>query len=144
MVANRPVAFTCMMTRLPGGCGGPSGWASLSPSISLHSDNSLLSASFALSFSIPDMSLNKLGVIASLVLAASAVLPPLPPHAVVPDGLRESYAAEGHGIQDLQLDLRNRTVALNCPGCAFATQEDAAISWKENEGNTFVSSLPQS
>jgi hypothetical protein len=91
------------------------------------------------------MSLNKLGVIfASLVLAASAVLPPLPPHTVIPDDLRKSYAAEGHEIEDFQLDLGNRSVALNCPGCAFATQEEAGLSWKENEGNTFVSSSPQS
>lgn len=85
-----------------------------------------------------------MGVFASLVLAASAVLPPLPPHTVIPDDLRESYATEGHEIEGFELDLGNRSVVLNCPGCAFATQEEAGISWKGNEGNTFVSSSSQS
>ncbi|KAF1915844.1 hypothetical protein BDU57DRAFT_515608 [Ampelomyces quisqualis] len=84
------------------------------------------------------MSLNKVGIIASLVLAASAILPPLSPNTVIPDDLRDSYAAEGYGIEDFGLDLRSRSVALNCPGCAFATLDEAGISWKEKGGNTFL------
>lgn len=82
------------------------------------------------------MSPSKLGVFANLVLAASAVL--LPP-TITADDLSESNALEG-----LIIDPSKRSVALECPGCAFATQKKESISWTENEGNTFVSTLPQS
>jgi hypothetical protein len=82
------------------------------------------------------MSLSKLGVLANLALVVSAVL--IPP-TITSDDLGNDSSLEG-----LVINPFKRSVALECPGCAFATQEEKSISWKENVGNAFVSGSPQS
>ncbi|KAF2822891.1 hypothetical protein CC86DRAFT_356666 [Ophiobolus disseminans] len=76
------------------------------------------------------MSLSKLGVFASLALAASAVL--IPP-TITTDDLGDDVAMEG-----LVIDPSKRSVALECPGCAFAHKEETHISWKQDAGNTLL------
>lgn len=88
------------------------------------------------SFDVHDMSLSKLGVFASLALAANAVL--IPP-TITADDLGDDVAMEG-----LVINPFKRSVALECPGCAFATQEEASLSWEENAGSTFVCILEPS
>lgn len=84
------------------------------------------------------MSLSKLGVFANLALAASAVL--LPPTITAAD-LEDDHVFEG-----LVVDPFARSAALECPTCAVASwdSEQDKVSWKQNAGNTFVSSLPPS
>jgi hypothetical protein len=79
------------------------------------------------------MAFSKLGVFANLALAASAIL--LPP-TITADDLADDKALEG-----LVINPFVRSVALDCPDCAFATQGEKSISWKENVGNAFVSTL---
>jgi hypothetical protein len=86
-------------------------------------------------FNIFKMTLSKLGVFASLALAASAIL--LPP-TITAEELGDDITMEG-----VLFDPFKRSVALECPGCALAIQKEQGISWKENAGNTFVSNLPQ-
>lgn len=76
------------------------------------------------------MSLSKLGVFANMALAAGALL--LPP-TVTADDLGDDNAMEGLVINPLQ-----RSVALDCPGCAVATKGEKGLSWTENAGNTLV------
>ena len=80
------------------------------------------------------MSLSKLGVFANLALAASAVL--IPP-TITADEFGDDKAMEG-----LVINPSKRSVAVECPGCAFATKNEESISWKENAGNTFVCNRP--
>jgi hypothetical protein len=82
------------------------------------------------------MPLSKLGVFANLALAASAIL--LPP-SITADNLGDDQA-----LERLVINPFKRSVALDCPGCAFAIKEEKSISWKENVGNAFVSSSPYS
>jgi hypothetical protein len=79
------------------------------------------------------MSPSKLAIFANLALVANAVL--IPPTITV-DDLGDDKALEG-----LVIDPFRRSVALECPECAFATQEENSISWQENVGSAFVSSL---
>jgi len=69
-------------------------------------------------------------VYASLALAASAVL--LPPN-VGADGLGDDNAMETLAINPFK-----RTVALECPGCAFATKARSSLVWTLNAGNAFL------
>jgi hypothetical protein len=80
------------------------------------------------------MTLGKLGVLANLALAASAVL--LPPTITAAD-LGDDNAFEG-----LVIDPFKRAVYVECDTCALAVKDEEKISWKENAGNTFVSSSP--
>lgn len=77
--------------------------------------------------SISTMSPSKLGVFANLALAASAVLIPSTMN------LDEGHALEAFAVNPLQ-----RSVALECPGCALATLDGDSLKWKEGAGNTFV------
>jgi hypothetical protein len=86
-------------------------------------------------FNISQMTLSKLGVFANLALAASAIL--LPP-TITAEELGDDMTLEG-----VLFDPFKRSVALECPGCALAIQQEQTISWKENAGNTFVSNSPQ-
>lgn len=76
--------------------------------------------------SISTMSPSKLGVFANLALAASAVLIPSTMN------LDEGHALEAFAVNPLQ-----RSVALECPGCALATLDGDSLKWKEGAGNTF-------
>jgi len=75
------------------------------------------------------MFFRNLGVFANLALVASAVL--IPP----------SFTADDLG-DDLAMETLvnpfKRTVALECPGCAFASQDGKSLSWTQNQGNSFL------
>lgn len=73
------------------------------------------------------MSPSKLGLFASLALAANAVL--IPP----------SMAAAGLGDEALAISPFTRTVAVDCPACAVATVDGKTLSWEKGAGNAFVS-----
>jgi hypothetical protein len=75
------------------------------------------------------MSPSKLSVFANLALAASAVLIP-----------STMSLDDFHSLQALAIDPSKQSVALECPGCAFATAEGEELKWKAGAGNAFVSS----
>jgi len=77
------------------------------------------------------MSLTKLGVFANLALAASAVL--------IPSTITAEDLGDDHAFETLAINPPQRSVALECPGCAFATQEGDSLKWKADAGNAFVS-----
>lgn len=79
------------------------------------------------------MSLNRLGIFASLALAASAVL--IPP-TITAEDLGDESAMEG-----LVIDPFRRSVALECADCPFATVQGDSLKWKADAGNTFVRRL---
>ncbi|PSN60003.1 hypothetical protein BS50DRAFT_594134 [Corynespora cassiicola Philippines] len=70
------------------------------------------------------------GVYASLALVASAVL--VPPEITVDD------LGDDNAMETLAVNPFKRTVALECPGCAFASQEGNTLSWKQDVGNAFL------
>jgi len=76
------------------------------------------------------MFLRNLGVLANLALVATAVL--LPP-SFTADELGDDLAMETLAVNPFK-----RTVALDCPGCAFASQDGKALSWTQNKGNSFL------
>jgi hypothetical protein len=79
------------------------------------------------------MANSKLGIFATLALAASAVL--LPPTISIED-LGDDTAMEG-----LVINPFKRSVALECPGCALATmnkETPITLAWQEGVGNAFV------
>jgi len=80
------------------------------------------------------MSASKLGVFASLALAASAFL--IPP-TITADDLENGSAMEG-----LVIDPFRRSVALECPSCAVAVRAGGILVWHEDAGSAFVSSIP--
>lgn len=78
------------------------------------------------------MSPSKLGLLASLALAANAVLIP-PSMAAVAAALGDDNAPE-----TLAIDPFKRTVAVECPGCAVATRDGETLSWEKDAGNAFL------
>ena len=76
------------------------------------------------------MSPSKLGVFANLALAASAVL--------IPSTLTAEDLGDDHALETLAINPSQRSVALECPECAFATLEGESLKWKADAGNTFV------
>lgn len=80
------------------------------------------------------MSASKLGVFASLALAAGAML--IPPTITAAD-LGDDKAMEG-----LVIDPFKRTAVLECHDCAFFAEEDGAVS-QQGTGNAFVSSTTE-
>jgi hypothetical protein len=76
------------------------------------------------------MYLRNLGAFASLALVGSAVL--IPP-SFTADDLGDDLAMETLAVNPFK-----RTVALDCPGCAFASNDGKSISWTQNAGNSFV------
>ncbi|KAF1849142.1 uncharacterized protein K460DRAFT_304994 [Cucurbitaria berberidis CBS 394.84] len=72
---------------------------------------------------------SKLGVFANLALAASAVL--IPP-------MMTSDLGDDNALETLAINPSKRSVTLECPGCAFATQEGDALKWKSDVGNAFL------
>jgi len=75
------------------------------------------------------MSPTKIGVLAGLALAARAVL--------IPSTMAADFG-DDNALETYAIDPFRRSVALECPGCAFATQEDEGISWKKNVGNALL------
>jgi hypothetical protein len=75
------------------------------------------------------MSPSKLGVFANMALAASAVL--------IPSTMNLEGSADGHALEALAVNPLQRSVALECPECAFATLEGDSLTWKADAGNTF-------
>ncbi|RAR10631.1 Histone H4,2 [Stemphylium lycopersici] len=75
------------------------------------------------------MSPSKLGVFANLALAASAVL--------IPSTLTAEDFGDNHALETLVINPSQRSVALECPECAFATLEGESLKWKADAGNTF-------
>ncbi|CAA9956997.1 hypothetical protein PTMSG1_00605 [Pyrenophora teres f. maculata] len=75
------------------------------------------------------MSLTKLGVFANLALAASAML--------IPSTMTAEDLGDDHAFETLAINPPQRSVALECPGCAFATQEGDSLKWRANAGNAF-------
>lgn len=76
------------------------------------------------------MSLGKLGLLASLALAARAVL--IPPH------MAAAELGDIDAIETLGINPFKRTVAVECPGCAVATAHGDALSWDRSAGNAFL------
>jgi len=79
------------------------------------------------------MSLSKLGVLANLALAASAVL--------IPSTITTPAFDGDNALEGLAIDPFKRAVTLECPGCPFATLDGETIQWSPNVGSTFVSVL---
>jgi len=79
------------------------------------------------------MSPSKLGVFAHLALAASAVLIPSTMTNVEDLG-------DDHAFESLAINPSQRSVALECPGCAVATLDGKDLKWKSDVGSAFVSS----
>lgn len=73
----------------------------------------------------------KLGVFASLALAASAVL--------IPPTISTEDIGDDNALETLAIDPLKRSVTLECRGCAFATQENDALKWKSEVGSAYVS-----
>lgn len=76
------------------------------------------------------MSPSKLGVFANMALAASAVL--------IPSTMSAEDLGDDHAMETLAINPSQRMVALECPGCAFATAEGDSLTWKADAGNTFL------
>lgn len=87
---------------------------------------------FVFSLSTLTMSPSKLGVFANLALAASAVLIP-------PQIAAEDFGGDDNSLETLAINPFKRSVALECPGCAFATQDGDTLTWNADVGNAFVS-----
>ena len=76
------------------------------------------------------MFLRSLGVLANLALVATAVL--------IPPSFTADELGDDLAMETLAVNPFKRTVALDCPGCAFASQDGKALSWTQNKGNSFV------
>ena len=79
------------------------------------------------------MSLSKLGVFAQLALAASAVL--IPSTMTTAEEL-----GDDHAFESLAINPSQRSVALECPGCAVATLDGKDLKWRSDVGSAFVRS----
>ncbi|KAH6644334.1 hypothetical protein C7974DRAFT_18676 [Boeremia exigua] len=76
------------------------------------------------------MSPSKLGFLASLALAANAVL--------IPPSMTAAELGDDNAMETAAINSFKRTVAVDCPGCAVATLEDKSFSWEKDAGNTFL------
>jgi len=74
--------------------------------------------------------LTNIGLCASMALVANAIL--LPPN-LATDSFGDDRALETLSINPLQ-----RTVALECPGCAVASVEGDHLAWTQNTGNSYL------
>lgn len=74
------------------------------------------------------------GVFASLALVANAIL--------VPPNLTPENLGDDNAMETLAVNPFKRTVALECPGCGFATAEGNSLSWKQDAGSSLVCSPP--
>lgn len=77
------------------------------------------------------MSPSKLGLFASLALAANAVL--------IPPSMAAAGLGDDNALETLAISPFKRTVAVDCPTCAFASLNGETLSWKKDVGSAFVS-----
>ncbi|KAF1357595.1 hypothetical protein EJ07DRAFT_180996 [Lizonia empirigonia] len=76
------------------------------------------------------MSPSKLGLFASLALAANAVL--------LPPSMAAAELGDDNALETLAINPFRRTVAVECPGCPFATLEGETLNWEKDSGNAFL------
>ncbi|KAF2625747.1 hypothetical protein BU25DRAFT_412401 [Macroventuria anomochaeta] len=76
------------------------------------------------------MSPNKLGLFASLALAANAVL--------IPPSMTAAELGDDNALETLAINPFKRVVAVECPGCAVATLEGKTLNWEKDAGNAFL------
>ncbi|KAF1838194.1 hypothetical protein BDW02DRAFT_576500 [Decorospora gaudefroyi] len=76
------------------------------------------------------MSPSKLGVFANLALAASAVL--------IPSTMITEDLGDDRAVETLTINPFKRSVAVECPKCAFATMEGESLKWKADAGSAFL------
>lgn len=76
------------------------------------------------------MSPSKLGLFASLALAANAIL--------IPPSMTAAELGEDNTLEALAINPTKRTIAVECPGCAVATLEDKTLNWEKDAGNAFL------
>lgn len=81
------------------------------------------------------MSPSKLGLFASLALAANAVL--------LPPSMAAAELGDDNALETLAINPFRRTVAVECPGCPVATLDGETLNWEKDSGNAFVSCPPQ-
>jgi hypothetical protein len=77
------------------------------------------------------MSPSKLGLFASLALAANAVL--------IPPSVAVAELGDDNALETLAINPFKRTVAVECPRCAVATLDGETLKWNKDAGNAFVS-----
>lgn len=77
------------------------------------------------------MSPSKLGLFASLALAANAIL--------IPPSMTAAELGDDNALETLAINPSKRTVAVECPGCAVATLDGKTLNWEKDAGNAFVS-----
>jgi len=70
------------------------------------------------------------GVIASMALAANAVL--------IPPETSEASAGDDLAMESLGINPFKRSVSIECPGCPFAKREGDWLAWEEGAGDTYV------
>lgn len=71
------------------------------------------------------------GVLASMALAANAVL--------IPPEMTEASAGDDLAMESLGINPFKRAVSIECPGCPFAKREGDVLAWEEEAGDTYVS-----
>ncbi|KAJ4307836.1 hypothetical protein N0V94_009595 [Neodidymelliopsis sp. IMI 364377] len=76
------------------------------------------------------MSPSKLGLFASLALAANAVL--------LPPSMTAAEFGDDNALETLANDPFKRSVAIECPGCAVATVDGKTLNWESDAGNAFL------
>ncbi|KAF2714380.1 hypothetical protein K504DRAFT_456605 [Pleomassaria siparia CBS 279.74] len=76
------------------------------------------------------MFIRNFGVFASLALATSAVL--------IPPSFNADDLGDDLAMETLAVNPFKRTVALDCPGCPFASQDGESLSWTPNAGSHFL------
>ncbi|KAJ4331232.1 hypothetical protein N0V95_009919 [Ascochyta clinopodiicola] len=76
------------------------------------------------------MSPSKLGLFASLALAANAVL--------IPPSMTTAELGGDKALETLAINPFKRTLAVECPGCAVATLDGETLKWTKNAGNAFL------
>ena len=77
------------------------------------------------------MSPSKLGLFASLALAANAVL--------IPPSMTAAELGDDNALETFAINPFKRTVAVECPVCAVATLHGKTLNWEKDPGNAFVS-----
>ncbi|KAG9202760.1 hypothetical protein G6514_004013 [Epicoccum nigrum] len=76
------------------------------------------------------MSPSKLGLFASLALAANAVL--------IPPSVAVAELGDDNALETLAINPFKRTVAVECPRCAVATLDGETLKWNKDAGNAFL------
>ncbi|KAF3011030.1 hypothetical protein E8E13_010955 [Curvularia kusanoi] len=76
------------------------------------------------------MSPSKLGLFASLALAANAVL--------IPPSVAIANLGDDKALETLAINPFKRSVAVECPRCAVATLDGDSLNWEKDTGNAFL------